>query len=71
VRACSARNALEVNSPASRVTLVLGNAGEDEAGGAVEKERRGRGTRSGSRDEGKELTRRGILSQIELHQAGI
>jgi len=34
-------------------------------------EGRGRGTRSGSRDEGKELTSRGILSQIELHQAGI
>lgn len=71
MRACNVRNALEINSPASRVILVLGNAGEDEAEGAVEKERRGRGSRGGSRDEGKELTRCGILSQIELHQAGI
>jgi len=46
---------------------VLVDGGE--AGGAREE---GRGTRGGPRDEGKELTRpRGVLSQIELREAGI
>lgn len=69
-RTSDARNVQEVNSPASgwlRRRLTLGG----EAGGAGEGGSCGRGTRGGSRDEGKELTRRGVLSQIELHEARI